>query len=1020
MPLQKQPITINFAQGLDTKTDPFQVKMGKFLSLQNTIFNNGGLLQKRNGYDVLTTLPANGYDYLTTFNGNLTSIGSELSAYSEPTKQVVNKSAIQPVQINTLSVIKNNTNQSQVDAVVAPNGLLCAVYTDQLTSSLSTPVYRYVMSDSTSGQSVVAPTTIANCYTSPRVFITTIYFIIVYGLTTDSNKLYFIAIPIANPSMPNAPTIISSQPFAKSTHGLAFDGAVYNGTLFVAWNGSGSSGIKVARIDSNLSVSLTTNPDAAHLGDIVSVSTGTSGSNIIWISYYGYGANTAYTLTIDQNANVTLAATQILSALRISNLTSVVVTSSILQILYEAVYAYSYDSGIATNYVATKTITNSGTVGSQSVVLRSVGLASKAFTLNSTAYVLSVYNSPYQSTFFLSDISGNIMAKLAYQNAGGYLTAGLPTATVMGSQVQIPYLYKDLIQAANMNTNVPAGSQIAGIYTQTGINLASFTYSSSLLVSAEIGANLNLNSGFLLCYDGYSVTENNFFLYPDSIELTGSGTGGTMLAQQYFYQVTYEWSDNQGNLFRSSPSIPVSVTTTGTTSKVTIYGPTLRLSLKNANNPVKIVIYRWSTGQQIYFQVTSLSSPSLNDPTTDSWAFIDTSPDSAIIGNNIIYTNGGVLENVSPPGFDSVFLFDDRLWGITSEDKNLLWFSKQVIESTPVEMSNLLTQYVAPTIGAQGSTGNLTCGSAMDDKLILFKPSAIYYMNGTGPDNTGANNGYSPPSFITATVGCVNQKSIIFTPEGLMFEFDSAYGNQIWILGRNLSSTYIGAPVQQYTTASTVSSVVNIPGSNQVRFTLASGVTLMYDYYYGEWSTFSNIPALSSTLYQGVHTYINSSNQVLQETPGQYLDGNNPTLMSFKTSWISLAGIMGYQRAYFFYLLGTYLSPHKLNVQIAYDFNPSIIQQTIISPDNFSPNYGSGYSYGTQTPYGGVGNLEQWKIYLTQQRCQSFQLTISEIYDPIFNIPAGGGFTLSGINVVVGLKKGYKPTSFQHQAGGNS
>ena len=32
----------------------------------------------------------------------------------------------------------------------------------------------------------------------------------------------------------------------------------------------------------------------------------------------------------------------------------------------------------------------------------------------------------------------------------------------------------------------------------------------------------------------------------------------------YFYQVTYEWSDSQGNLFRSAPSIPISVTTTGT------------------------------------------------------------------------------------------------------------------------------------------------------------------------------------------------------------------------------------------------------------------------------------------------------------------------------------------------------------------------------------------------------------------------------------------------------------------------
>jgi hypothetical protein len=42
MALVKQPLAINFAQGLDTKTDPKQVQPGKFLALQNTIFTKGG------------------------------------------------------------------------------------------------------------------------------------------------------------------------------------------------------------------------------------------------------------------------------------------------------------------------------------------------------------------------------------------------------------------------------------------------------------------------------------------------------------------------------------------------------------------------------------------------------------------------------------------------------------------------------------------------------------------------------------------------------------------------------------------------------------------------------------------------------------------------------------------------------------------------------------------------------------------------------------------------------------------
>ena len=202
-----------------------------------------------------------------------------------------------------------------------------------------------------------------------------------------------------------------------------------------------------------------------------------------------------------------------------------------------------------------------------------------------------------------------------------------------------------------------------------------------------------------------------------------------------------------------------------------------------------------------------------------------------------------------------------------------------------------------------------------------------------------------------------------------------------------------------------------------MRFTMSSGVTLMFDYYYNQWGTFTNIPAVSSVLYQGLHTFVNSFGQVFQETPGQYLDGSSPVLMKFTTSWFQLAGLQGYQRLYFFYLLGTYISPHLLNVQISYDYNPAVIQQTIISPSNFSPTYGQDLTYGSGTPFGGPASLEKWKIYATVQRCTSFAISITEIYDPSYGVAAGAGFTMSGINAVIGVKRGFYPTQFTQQAG---
>lgn len=1027
--IQKQPIQINFSQGVETKTDPFQLPLGQFLNLQNSVFTKGGQLQKRNGYQPLAALPNANSTYCTTFAGDLVALGSDFYTYSQPSNTWINQASINNVNLNTLSLIKNATNQSQADSAISSNGFICTVYTDQTPTSLSTPLYRYVIADAATGVNLIEPTTITNAdatYGTPRVFILGTFFIIAYISTGPSYQLQYIAISTVDPTKVLAPVAISLL-IAPSTHGLVFDAVNFNNGLYFAWNGSSGSGIKMAFLNQTLTLSATVNVDVSHIADIVTCAVDVTNQRI-YVLYYGYSANIGYALSVDFNLHAILAPTTIIPSVptHVTNLTGIVL-NGVLNFYYEIAKAYSYDAAIPSNYILGNTLTSTGTLGSSYTVSRSVGLASKAFLINGIIYLLTVYNSPFQPSYFVMNAQGLIISRLAYGNARGYYTSGLPNVTVTSNVANFTYLYKDLIQAASSATNVTQGIQIAGIYSQTGVNLANVAFTTKKLVAAEIGANLNLNGGYLQAFDGNELTENNFFLYPDSVEATWSASGGSIAAQPngstntnaYYYQVTYEWTDNQGNLFRSAPSIPVAVTTTGSgnSGSITINVPTLRLTLKNTNNPIKIVIYRWSVAQEVYYQVTSLTTPLLNNPSVDSVSFTDTLSDSSILGNTLLYTTGGVIENIGAPGFDSVFLFDSRLWGIVSEDKNLLWFSKQVIERTPVEMSDLLTIFVPPTIGAQGSTGVLQCGAAMDDKLVLFKSSAILYINGVGPDNTGANNGYSPPTFVTSTVGCSNQKSIVFQPQGLMFEFQSPSGNQIWLLGRNLTTQYIGAPVESFTKNASILSALNIPGTNQVRFTLSTGVTLVYDYFYGQWGTFTNVPAISSVLYQGYHTYINSFGQVFQESPGVYLDGTSPTLMSFTTSWLNLAGLQGYQRAYFFYLLGVYYSPHILQLQVAYDYNPSFTQQALIMPNNFSAAYGNAFSYGQGSPYGGQSTVEQYKVFFTQQRCQSFQLKLTEIYDPSYNVPAGAGFTLSGLDVVVGLKKGYTPKTFTQQVG---
>lgn len=1012
MALTKQPLNISFGEGLDLKTDPFQVAPGKFLALQNSVFDKAGRLTKRNGYGPMTALPDTSSLYLTTFNGNLTAIGEKLQAYSTSSDSWIDKGTLLPIDLETLPMVRNSTNQSQADSAVAPNGAVCVCYTDQNPTSLATNIYKYVVVDSVTGQNLIAPTTLAGAdptYGTPRVFILGNYFVILYTTHPAAYHIQYIAISINNPTSVTAPADITTS-YVPST-GVNFDGVVANDRLFIAYNTTGGGqSIHVTYLPPTLGIPVTPAVFSGAIATNFSLTADmTTPSNpIIYINFYNSGTQLGYTAAVNQSLNTILAPTAIISATPVLNLASTAQNGSV-SIAYEVINAYGYDGSIPTHYIDVVGCTQSGTVSSTVTLVRSVGLASKAFLVNGSSYFVGIYNSPFQPSYFLFNQQGEVVAKLAYSNGpASYYNTGLPNVTVTDQTAQLTYLYKDLITAVNKTQGV---ANTAGIYSQTGINLASFDIGVSDVLSTEIGSNLNLTGGFLTMYDGVTPVEQGFFVWPDSVEASGT-TGGSMSDQQYYYQVTYEWADNQGNVFRSAPSIPVGINLTSGQSAVTLNIPTLRLTYK-VSVPVKIVIYRWSQAQQSYYQVTNLTAPILNDTSIDYVTYTDTLADASILGNALIYTTGGVLEDISPPATSNMCLFNNRLFLVDAEDRNLLWFSKQVIEATPVEMSDLLTLYIAPTTASQGSTGPITALAPMDDKLIIFKQNALGYINGIGPDNTGANSQYSDFVLINSVVGCTAQQSIVFMPQGLMFQ--SAKG--IWLLGRDLSTTYIGAPVETLTTGATVQSAVNVPGQTQVRFTLDTGITLMYDYYFAQWGSFTDVPAVSSTIYQSLHTYINDLGQVFQETPGVYLDNTSPVLMSLTTSWITLAGIQGLERFYQMLLLGQYLTPFKLNVQLAYNYNASPSQATVITPTNVASTWGSDAFWGSGALWGGSSNVFSSRVFPVVQKCESFQVSITEIYDPSQGQAAGAGLTLSGMNLLVGVKKGTRTSKAANSFG---
>lgn len=1112
--LTKQTVSINFAQGIDTKTDPWQLPSGKFTSLINSVFSaqggsGGGRLNKRNGFGPLAALPNGSFSYLTTLNNGLLAVGDSVASLSSADNKWYTRGQYQQLGLSISPTVRNSQDVIGVDSVVA-NGLVCTVWTQQTASAvtgLTTTEYLYQVTDQASGQNVVLPTSVPTIasYTpagSSKVFSVGPYFVVVTPVVDGgAYKLQYFALSSSfNVIGPQTTTSDAFVPIGANGGSLSWDGCVSNNTLIVSYNTTtGGQGIHTTAIpQSVIAAGGSSSVGQAYtnsnfVGNLVSSCVDSTNGNI-YVSFYNLSTTNLYTFALNSFLNPLYFSPQpILNGRTIVNIASCAFAGT-CSVFYEIPNSYSYESDVSSNYVGRNTITSGATIGTPVISCRSIGLASKAFFIAGMPYYWGAYqsqggyqsNGDFQPTNFL--IRGDslssapqIVAKVSYENCGGYLTQGLPSVTVDGDQAYFSYLFKDLAQAL-VTLNNSQQTTTGGIYTQTGVNLGSLDFSGAIDAVEQAGA-LHMGGGFLQEYDGQQLVEHNFLLWPDNVETfyndasivtrTGSASNGsttitlssgtdvsvgmtitdstnstyipagttivsisgtvavmsaptthaisgdTVLTQgniaaqpdgstntkAYYYEAIYAWTDAAGMTHRSAPSTPVSVTTTssGTAGSITVFVPTLRLTKKVG---VRIEIYRWSVANQSYFEVTLPGAPLLNDPTVDNVTFVDVYPDPEIVGNQLIYTTGGVVEDINAPASNILTSFDTRLWLVDAEDPDLFYFSKTLVEGTPVEMSDLLTYYVQPSLSAQGPTGKTTAAAPMDDKLVIFKQSAIYYINGTGPDSTGANSEYSQPIFVVSPVGCNDQKSIVMTPTGLQFQ--ASDGSGLWLLNRsNMQVEYVGASVEAFN-AQTVNSSVCPSGTTQVRSTLNNGAQLAYDYYYNQWSSFQGAPAVSSCIYQGLHTIMTPYSTVLQETPGLYADATTPVRMSFTTGWISMAGLQGYERLYEMSLLANYQSPHGLLCSIAYDFNQNASESKIIRPTNRTQTYGQSTPYGAQTPYGGPGQLEQWDISVRRQTCQAFQITIQEIGDP-FAQTSGAGLTISGLALTVGLKKGRRP-----------
>jgi len=999
-----QNVSIPLYGGVDTKTDEALVSTQKLLKLENGVFsvkdrrNKRTAITKRNGYD--QKISSGDIQSIASAKKQLLSFdGQKGYSFSESTGENVDTGFIEVLKTTQLDLNRPSTTADAPDSV-ATNGVRA-----DICISNGDSVLRFI--DQETGSVIKQYDGITATAINHKLYACGNY---IFWFYVESNELIF---NLFNSN--DVSSILLTQSVSATLSAPLYDVSGDTQKIVVSWPESG--GINVAyytKIGVQGSPIVNGLPAPVTLAYVV-------GTNATWIAVR-YLENTSFgdlTYLVWIEDSVDIIAGSLLENFTTSLTPLSIFTGSGNDPVRSITFTWNGDQSIHIFYDTGPSVGNVsgvaffwidllGNVIGGPVPEWALGcqVASKSFVLNGMPHV-AVYRtdgSTVQNTIYVLYNDGNDRnnrfqaAKINYGIAGS-LTAYssqrdgttalrvLPEAQIIGTTANFPVLFTTKIGEQNEELRTFTGTQL--------VTLDSDFQDS--YINAPLGKSLFMGGGFLHEYDSKKWVEAGFHYFPVVNNESVTHPGGNIESGNYLYYAIYVWINESGEIQRSGASIPLSVTVGNNNSIVEVDVTTMTISEKTRYSPITIELYRSLKNPPANapaYKVAELE----NDETVYTVTLTDDQADATIENNEILYTTGGVLDNIAPSGGNLVDSYKTRLVMNDPFDSNLTWISREYVPGQSVNFSDLLT-FRTNDIG-----GPITGYKQLDDKLLIFKENLIFFTSGQGPNNTGTDFGLFPPELVASDTGCDNASSIVLTPVGVMFK--SAKG--FYMMNRSLQLEYIGYDVEIYNYQS-VTAATMVEDRNQVRFLTDAGLTIVYDYLYNQWSTFTNHEGKDAVMWNGVYTYLRNDGAVWAENDGSYLDFNTSFRLKIVTPWIKANGPQDYFRVRRFALLGRYASRHILQVGLSYDYRPDVqqtyyfdTQERLTGP---AGQYGNDAFYGETTPYGGDDGADvvyQFRARTARQKCESVQLTIEDIPQPT----NGQSYGITDLSLELGLKSG--------------
>ena len=958
--LQPQQVAVKFAGGVETKQDPKAVPSAKLLALENGVFTKAISIKKRNGYGAYAKTiedSTGGLAEEITDARRLGTRDNELLAFTKSrcysrqtsTDQWSDAGQVYSTHATDRPLVHTGTEMSTPDHATN-NGVSVVAWEDSRGGVYFTVV------DSSSGRVYVEARAASATGSRPRCVAAGPNLHLYYAEQALGRVMIHVINP-ENPAVVTTAAILVDD--LNANHVYDACPTTRTGTpAAIVWHERATTNFRLGYVDSSgvLGSPATGHPSVYRQSasmqalrsdtpiavaykyvdggatDVLAVAAVNTRVASTCAAYNFSGGSTS--VPIGDTAAVELWLETAAVETTITQCTVAITDTKIWGVyvnLPTASVSYSDHFAIIRSQLLTETATSA--VAIDSYVQRSVVLRSRAFVVDDEVFAYFMHVTTYFNTYFALRVSSGILdndnnyrlACVARQTAGGAslpsgnLEAHLASAHVDTTVVSACLTYKTRLESED---NDKFGESGVRLYTLDFDNASSHQ-------SGQIGRGLYLASGCPQHYDGRRWMEQGFNVGPENINniavTSNTDGGGLTAAGVYKYVAWYEATDTQGEVHRGPVSIGTSVTMGDDGGEVPVSDDTVTLQIPTCRittrERVRVCVGRSLNGDTSrLFRVTSLDPTTegddngylANDVSVDYVTFVDVMSDADLAKQEPVYTNGGILSN-DPTALGSVLAVGkNRVFFSDASDQDLVRFSQPLAEGYGLECAPELFQRLDPFGGA------LTGLCVMDDFVIAFKESAIYSFNGAGPLPNGdiVNSGFGNPELLTSDVGCTEPSSIVLSPVGIMFK--STKG--IYLLDRARSIQYIGAAAETYNDQ-TVRRATVMPDRSQVVFLTDSGKSLLFDFLFAQWSTFTNHEGKDSVVVGGVYNYLRNDDRVFYETPGVYSDAGVRITLRFETSWIHIwEHLQGLQRFWKLLLLGTWGSPHQLGIQYSTDY----------------------------------------------------------------------------------------------------